>query len=132
MARTIGRKANRKTSDVKTKSARLYRPDRPVARTFVTEVLVDDASHPLLVERRFESHAVGVAGPELFDVAANFAGVLVFRFRAGLQRIILTDENRIAFNFAAVHLNDFVLEYVGVIVQVIRRERSGDLGELGS
>src|SRR6266699_48463 len=102
MARTIGRKAKRKTSDVKTKSARLYRPDRPVARAFLTEILVDYAPHPLLVERRFERHAVDVAGAELLDVAANFARVLVFRFGAGLQRIVLADKNRVAFDFASM------------------------------
>src|SRR2546427_980062 len=102
MARTIGRKAKRKTSDVKTKSTRLYRPDRPVACAFLTEILVDYAPHPLLVERRFERHAMDVAGAELLDVAANFARVLVFCFGAGLQRIVLPDENGVPFNFAPV------------------------------
>src|SRR5437867_4116138 len=111
MARTIGKKAKRKTSDVKTKLARLYGPDRPVARTFVIEVLVDDASHPLLVEGHLECDAVDVAGAELLDVAANFAGVLVFRFSARLQRIILADENGVTANSSPVDLEDFVLEY---------------------
>src|SRR5438309_1341700 len=116
MARTTGRKAKRKTSDVKTKLFRLRRPYRPVASTLLFEVFVDDAPHPLLVEGSFEGHTVGVAGAELLDVAANFAGVLVFGFGAGLQRIILADENRVTFNFAPVDLEDLVLEDVGVVV----------------
>src|SRR5450432_3713873 len=128
MARTTGRKAKRKTSEVKTKLVRLRRPYRPVASALLFEIFVDNSPHPLLVERSFEGHTVRVTGTELLDVAANLAGVLVFGFGAGLQRIILADENRVTFNFAPVDLEDLVLEDVGVIVEVVGRERSGDLG----
>src|SRR5712691_924111 len=131
MARTTGRKAKRNTSEVETKLVRLHRPYRPVASALLFEIFVDNSPHPLLVERSFEGHTVGVSGAELLDVAAKLAGVLIFGFGAGLQRIILANENRVAFNFAPVDLEDLVLEDVGVIVEVVGWEGSGDFGEPG-
>src|SRR3954464_639090 len=80
------------------------RPDGPVARALLLDMLVDDAAHIELVERGLERHAMHIANLEPVHVAANFSRVLVLRGGTRLQGVVMSHEDVLALDLPPVDL----------------------------
>ena len=106
-------------------------PDRPITLSLLSVVLVDHTAHPVLVERRLQSHAVDVAGAKPLKMASEIAGELVARLGSRLQRIVVCHEDLIAFHLPPMNRHYAVFEHVSIVVEVVGGKRAGNLNQAG-
>ena len=113
---------------------RVVRPHRPIGRTVVlAEILVHHAAHEVVVDRRFQCHAVKLARPKLAQRAADALGAFVGSFGARLPRIVVADiKGRTLLHSAALDGDDFVFQDGGIVVEVALENRAfGKLDQPG-
>ena len=103
---------------------RRIRPDGPVQRAGVlTEVLVDDAAHEVIIQGRFERHPIDPAGGERPGGAADPLHAPIGGLVAGLERIVLAHKDRARVRLAPVRREHLELQDRRVVVQVAFEDR---------
>jgi len=107
-------------------------PEGPIADTLLAKILVNDSTHPVLVQRPLERHAMSVTGLERIEVPTHFARDFVLRGRSRLERVVVTYENLLGIDVASMNLQYLVLQNVSIVVKVVGGKLPGDLNEARS
>src|SRR5262245_41281486 len=104
-------------------------PEGPIADALLAEILVNDSTHPVLVQRPLQRHAMSIARLERSEVPAHFARDFVLRGRSRLERVVVTNENFLGIDVASMDLQHLVLQNVSIVVKIVGGKLSGDLNE---
>jgi len=106
-------------------------PDRPVSNSLLTEVLVDNPSHPVLLQWRLQCQAMNLSGLKFLKGSAEFTRDLILGLEARFERVVMGHKNLRCGNLASMDSKDSVLQDVGIVVKVVRRKLARNLDELG-
>src|SRR5688572_21149462 len=103
--------------------------EAPVANTRAIRrgVLIDQRALPDCLQVRRQPELVYLARAEAAELASDPALHLVLDFRARQQRLVVSNQQELLVERAAL---DLIAHHIGVVVQIIRRQLGRDLDQL--
>jgi hypothetical protein len=73
---------------------------------------------------------VNLPGSEPFNFSTYLAGKLVRNRGARFQRIVMSYKNLTPVDLSAVNFENAILEYVRIVIKIVRRKLPGNLDDL--